>query len=430
MNDLDISNDTIKKIKTNQSLVHIKHSITISQYKYWHLLLKFFNEQLDQGVLPDKDGFYSESISKIKDFVGYEISTKQLRADIEALRKEPIVLNYLEKDGKPAIHGMGFVSEYKITSSRISFKFPSFIEKVIKGEEDSKMLFLLLNWNIFNSFTGKYEAIIYKLCRDYLGVGRTPYFTLEEYREYIGLKESEYTLVNNLTRRCIKIPSENINKSPLSDIFVEVELNTHGRKVLGVYFKIKHKKQNSLPFEEFQPSQAFEFAKISIPFDQQAKYLEKHSEDEIKATIERANEYIDQLKANNKTVNMGAIYNKAFNENWGEQRLQENLLQQQEDKEKQKIEERKQEMIKAQEQEQLSKEESEKNLLDQFNELPVITQTEIVNTMLEKNKSFKTVYTILNKEFVKHGFEAHHKSPAFRGNLLSEIKVYLGINES
>ena len=57
---------------------------------------------------------------------------------------------YLEKDGKPAIHGMGFISEYKITSTKIGFKLPTFLEKVIKGDEESKNLFLLLNWNIFN----------------------------------------------------------------------------------------------------------------------------------------------------------------------------------------------------------------------------------------------------------------------------------------
>ena len=143
MGNLAKTDKPVKQTKTNQSLVHIKHSITIRQYKYWHLLLKFFNEQLEQGIEPE-DGFYYESRSKFKEYFGYDLMTKELKADIEALRQEPIVLNYLEKDGKPAIHGMGFISEYKITSARIGFKFPSFIEKAIRGEDDSKKLFLLL----------------------------------------------------------------------------------------------------------------------------------------------------------------------------------------------------------------------------------------------------------------------------------------------
>lgn len=424
MNNLAKSSNTVKKIKTDQSLVHIKHSITIRQYKYWHLLLKFFNEQLEEGVLPDEDGFYYESRKKLQEYFGYEIMGKELKLDFEALRKEPIVINYLEKDGKPAIHGMGFISEYKITGARVGFKLPSFIEKVIKGEDESKKLFLLLNWNIFNSFTGKYEAIIYKLCKDYIGIGRTPYFSIDEYREYIGLKEGEYIAINNLTRRCLRTPVENINKNEISDIEVNIEYKTSGKKIEGLYFKVKHKKQTVLPFEEFQPSKAFEFAKVSIGLENQTKYLEQYTEEEIESIIERANVYIDNLRASGKTVNIGAIYNKAFAENWGEEILQTKRIKQQEEEKRQNELQKQAELQKAKQSEELQKAQAEDGLLDQFAELPTEVKSEIVNSMLEKNKAVRKIYDSLNNVYLEYGFQAYKQNPMFKGILIAEMKAY------
>ena len=304
MNNVAKKDSPVKTIKTNQSLVHIKHSITIRQYKYWHLILKFFAEKVEQGMQPDKNGFYFESRSKFAEYIGYDQMTKDLKADIEALRKEPIIINYLEKDGKPAIHGMGFISEYKITSNQIGYRLPSFIENVVRGDDESKKMFLLLNWTIFNSFTGKYEAIIYKLCKDYIGTGRTPYFTIEEYREYIGLKKEEYVQFKRLSEWTLKRPLKAINDSPVSDITIEVKLEKVGRSVAGLYFVMEYKKQAVLPFEEFKPNSAFAFARIAISPDSQIKYLEAYSSEEIEATIERANEYIDKLKKEGSPVNI------------------------------------------------------------------------------------------------------------------------------
>lgn len=157
-------------VKTDQSLVHVRHSITIRQYKFWHLILKSFGEQIKQGVQPDSNGFYYHSIPQISEFLGYDVVRSELRKDFEALRIEPIIVNYLEKDGQPAAHYMGFVSEYKILAKRVGFRLPSIVENIIRNEEQNQQMFLLLNWNIFNSFSGKYEAILYKLCRDYIGV--------------------------------------------------------------------------------------------------------------------------------------------------------------------------------------------------------------------------------------------------------------------
>lgn len=304
--------------RTPQELVHIKHSISARQYKYWFLLLKAYKELIEANTQADKDGFYSVSLSDISNLMGYEPVKKELKADLEALRQQPIIINYLEKDGKPVTHGMGFLSEWKVSSTKISFKLPSFIEKVVQGDLEAKQMFLLLNWDIFNSFGGKYEAIIYKLCKDYIGVGRTPYFTVEEYRDYIGLKENEYKQFFELNRWAISKPIKNINDNEMSDILVKVFLEKKGVKVIGLHFEMEYKATTPLlEIAPIEPNPAFGKSLITIPQNKQLEYLGQFSEDQIKAIIDRANDYIDKLKADGKKASVGAIYNKAFLESWG-----------------------------------------------------------------------------------------------------------------
>lgn len=202
--------------RTPQELIHIQHSISARQYKYWFLLLKTYKDLLESGVEKDEKGFYSLSLAHISNLMGYEPVKKELKTDLEALRRQPIIINYLEKNGKPVTHSMGFISEWKVTSTQVAFKLPSFIEDVLKGDLEARQMFLLLNWDIFNSFGGKYEAIIYKLCKDYIGVERTPYFTVEEYRHYIGLKDDEYISTDDFNKRCLKNPIKNINNNEMA----------------------------------------------------------------------------------------------------------------------------------------------------------------------------------------------------------------------
>ncbi|MPX68913.1 replication initiation protein [Moraxella catarrhalis] len=348
------------EIKTAQALVHVKHSITINQYKYWFLLLKTYKDAMEKDALEfDDEGFYFIRLSELEKMMGYEISKKLLKQDLEVLRKEPIVLNYLEKDGKPASKGSGFLSEWKIKGSRVGFMLPSFVLNVLKGDKDAAEMFLLINWNIFNSFTGKYEAIIYKLCLDYMGLdrvlgyGKTPQMSIDSYREYIGLEKNEYPLFKELNRWTITKPIANINNNDLSDIEVEVHYISQGRKVTGLFFTAKYKKgrQPAIRIEQIVGKQninppntnadapaassddnhsaaaekhpAFDGLRIELSHRKIQAYLEQYTEDQIRSIIERANEYLDQSKDKGKEIkNIAGVYYKALDEAWGSDRIE------------------------------------------------------------------------------------------------------------
>lgn len=400
-------------LKTPQSLIHIKHNVSLRQYKYWVLLLRFYRDFYDAGELPDEKGFYRIPTEKLEEYLGYELVRSELKADFEALRKQPILINFLDKDGKKGQHGMGFISEWKITAKTIAFRIPSFLEDVMCGDDGSKQIFQLLNWNIFNSLSGKYEAIIYKLCKDYVGVKRTPYMTLDDYRDYIGLKKDDYAETRDFTKWCITNPLKSINKNELSDVDVSVEFHRVGRKIDGIHFVVTHRKQQILPFPEFEPNKAFALAKVSIPLEQQLQYLETMTEAEIQATIERANEYGDGLKQQGKKVHMGGIYKTAFSERWGVQKLEQ---KQADDAEKNKqIEAQKAERAKEQAKKQQEADGKAKTaeIVAWFDALPEDQKMEIMTDYIA------TVVEIsrptAERLYAKHGTNAHHESPQFKG---------------
>lgn len=305
-----------KAVKAPQAIVHIKHSITLNQYKLWVLLLKKWRELYELKELPDEKGFYKISKEEIKSHIGYELSKFEFRRDLGKLRQEPITVNYFEKDDGEVLHDMGFISESKTYTKAIRFRLPSFLEDVMKGLDQPKAIFQLINWEIFNHFTGKYEAIIYKLCRDYVGVINTPYMTIEEFREYVGLKPNEYKGFMDLHRYIIKNPVNKINESSLSDITVSYSLRREGKKVIGLYFSAKNKHQTSIPFQEFKQNLVFQFAKIHIETSLQSEYLALRSPEEIELCIERVNEYAEEQNKGGKTVNYGALYRKSILEGW------------------------------------------------------------------------------------------------------------------
>lgn len=309
-------NQEIEEVKAPQAVVHIKHSITLRQYKVWLIILQKYREIYEQEIELDEDGLYSFSKSELDDLLGYEIKKDVLKSEFESIRREPIIINYLEKDKTPVTHGMGFISEWKVSSKTIRFKLPSFLENVMKGLDQPKAMFQLLNWQIFNHFSGKYEAIIYKLCRDYVGAKNTPYMTIEEFREYMGLKVNEYAEFKIMNQHVIKKPVENINSSEVSDISIRVQWRNEGRKTLGLYFVVSKKNQTSIPFPELEQNPAFQFAKVHIEASMQMEYLALRKPEEIELCIERANEYGEGEAAKGKEPNYGAVYRKAINEGW------------------------------------------------------------------------------------------------------------------
>lgn len=321
-----VPGDTRPTIKTPQELVHVKHRITLLQYKTWVLMLRAYREAYEEkGRSLSEDESCYLSMDALAEHLGYLPKKKEMEDDLEAIRREPIIFNVLNKDGagektagEKGRRGVGFINSWYVSSNRVGVTFPSIIREAIENLDNRDSIFHLLNWSIFNSFTGKYEAIIYKLCKDYIGVGKTPYMTLERFREYMGIKEGEYSEFKRLNQWAISGPVKRINESEISDIRITVELKREGprRAVVGLWFQVEPSKQTMMDFGD---DPAFRFAKVSIALAQQKKYLDAKGAEAVELSIQRANEYGEKQEGQGKDVDYGALYRKAIDEDWGKE---------------------------------------------------------------------------------------------------------------
>lgn len=116
-------------LKTPQSIVHIKHTISLRQYKYWVLLLRFYREFFESGEEPDKKGFYSVPIAKISDYMGYEPMKTELKTDFGVLRREPIIINFLDKDGKRQYMKWGLFQNGKLPQKPLLLEYRHFLKR-------------------------------------------------------------------------------------------------------------------------------------------------------------------------------------------------------------------------------------------------------------------------------------------------------------
>jgi len=386
------------RFRTPQSVIHIRHNISLRQYKYWLLLLRELRLQYENGIEADEEGLRYISLHVIYEYLGYIPKRIDIWNDLKSLKNETIALNILEKDGKPAMHGSGFIWEWRVSEGRVGFRLPTFLEVIVKNLDDPNCIFHVMNWSIFSSFSGKHEAIIYKLCRDYMGIGRTPYMSINAFRQYMGIQEDEYPNFNRFSQRVIYGPSKAINESEVSDLIVEPVIDRRGRKAIGLYFAIKRKPNSLLPKQlqldrtQDKFGMAFINSRIEIPISKKNTYFEMRSIEEISLCIERANEYADKQLKLGKSFNYGAIYHSAIKEGWhaviAERKATEKVV-----KERKTADQRQSREMMAAENARIAKS-SEKSeaILTSFRALPDSKQLEIIEEFLSGDNSAKGAY--------------------------------------
>lgn len=303
------------EIKTPQELIHIRHKVSLLQYKYWILMLRTYRELYEEGERFGSGDFCYLSMAGVADAIGYQPKTKELEEDLEKIRQEPIFFNVLEKDGDKAKRGQGFISEWHVSNNRIGVVFPPVLRNAVENLDRKDSIFHLLNWDIFNSFSGKYEAILYKLCKDYVGVGQTKWLTVEQFRDYMGILPSEYPDFKRLNQWCISGPIKRINESELSDIVVSVKFKRENRRVVEMQFSMSLKRQTVLDFGD---DPAFRFAKVKIAPAQQRRFLSGRDPKMVELAIIRANEYAEGLEKKGQNVeDLHGIYATAIAKDWG-----------------------------------------------------------------------------------------------------------------
>ncbi|WP_269915497.1 replication initiation protein RepM [Acinetobacter sp. HY1485] len=90
-----------------------------------------------------------------------------------------------------------------------------------------------------SQLSSKYAIRLYEILISWREVGKTPVITIQDFRNKIGLENSEYLRMDNLKRIVIEPAIKQINK--YTDIYVEYEQFKSGRSIVGLQFRFKLK---------------------------------------------------------------------------------------------------------------------------------------------------------------------------------------------
>ncbi len=87
----------------------------------------------------------------------------------------------------------------------------------------------------------KYSTRLYEILIAWRSTGKTPIITIDEFRNQIGILESEYKIISNFKLRVLEPAIKQINEH--TDITVTYEQHKKGRTITGFSFRFKQKQQ-------------------------------------------------------------------------------------------------------------------------------------------------------------------------------------------
>jgi plasmid replication initiation protein len=111
------------------------------------------------------------------------------------------------------------------------------------------------------SLSSKYAVRLYELVISWKATGKTPEFSLAEFRNQLGLLDNEYTAMNNFKKYVLDLAVSQINEH--TDIKLEYEQHKKGRTISGFSFRLKSKTKQQKIEQPRDPNTADLFTKMT-----------------------------------------------------------------------------------------------------------------------------------------------------------------------
>ena len=112
-----------------------------------------------------------------------------------------------------------------------------------------------------SKLNSKYAVRLYELVIAWKATGKTPEFSLAEFRNQLGLIDNEYTAMNNFKKYVLELAVSQINEH--TDIKLDYEQHKKGRTISGFSFKFKSKVKQQKIEQQRDPNTADLFTKMT-----------------------------------------------------------------------------------------------------------------------------------------------------------------------
>jgi plasmid replication initiation protein len=91
-----------------------------------------------------------------------------------------------------------------------------------------------------SNLSSAYAIRLYELLVSWRSTGQTPIYELNEFRQILGVKDTDYAIISDLKKRVLDISIKQLNQH--TDITVQYEQHKKGRSIYGFSFSFKQKK--------------------------------------------------------------------------------------------------------------------------------------------------------------------------------------------
>jgi hypothetical protein len=221
-----------KEVIKASAAVQVQNNMTLLQRRAWNILLA---NAYDELPTEERHQIGVHDLMRVLDF--HSKNDDYLKVALEALVGCKVKWNVLDKDGTAVWGVAALLAEAVIKEGVCTYAYGPTFRKLLYNPRMYARVCLSLQ----NKFDSKHALALWELCIDYLGgerdYGETPFISLEQFRELMGITEGMYPTFKRLSEKVINPAIAEINR--LSDFRVTVDYQRQSRKVAALKFKIR-----------------------------------------------------------------------------------------------------------------------------------------------------------------------------------------------
>jgi plasmid replication initiation protein len=234
-----------KEVIKHSSAVQITNSITLLQRRAWNILLARAYDDM-----PSSDR-YQMRVRDLVELLDYNSNDDaHLKEALEKLTTTAVRWNILRKDQSSEWGVFPLLAGAVIKQGVLTYAFSPFLKERLHNPR----MYARISLSFQNKFQSKHALALYELCLDYFdfdrAYGETPYISVSQFRELMGVTDDEYQSFARLNEKVIKKAVIEINA--LSDLAVTVRFERKMRKIDSLKFCVNRRTEMVLPFASLE----------------------------------------------------------------------------------------------------------------------------------------------------------------------------------
>lgn len=258
-NTLDARPDSVSMIKPGEMIDVIEMSpLTLTDRRIYNMLIENAWDRIDQAVTHTIEMRAIRGSRDANDRVGE--SVERLMASIARLEIEINGKRYIRR-----VQLLGETDEDKEDEGLLHYRFPPGLRAIIRKSR----IFARLRKDVIFALSSKYALALYELCEKRVNLGWkwSEEFTVERFRQLLGVDPGKLTAFKNLNQKAIHPAVAEVNF--LSDFGCAIEPVTAGRKVVKVKLSWWKKNMDELKaaYRELQSAKVGRRARLSGTID-------------------------------------------------------------------------------------------------------------------------------------------------------------------